>query len=133
MNNSSVTLSKMLRTPGRRAGALLLSAAAFLGLSTGAAAATSDPAELRGYNSCLKAAPTGDLTDVTLPRVYYIAKHGDSNTYYVNAFGWRDGVRVAKRITCETSLTGRKVYSVQAADGRYARRSETSQATVAKR
>jgi len=68
-----------------------------------------------------------------LPRIYYIAKNGDSHTYYVNATGWRDGVRVAKRITCETSLTGRKVYSVRTADGRYARSSESNQAVVAKR
>jgi len=136
MTISSVNLSQVLRTKGMRAGALALSVAASLGLSGGAAAAISDPAELRGYNSCVKAASAesgGELSSADLSRIYYLAKQGNSHTYYVNAGSWQDGVRVSKRITCETSRSGREVYSMNTSNGRFARSSETNQAIVAKR
>lgn len=120
-------LSKILGS-----GTLALSTVALLGLSGGAAAATSDPTEMRGYNNCIAASDTSALSGVTLPRVYYISKRADVKTYYVNTTGWQNGQRVTKRVTCETNRSGRKVLSVQTSDGRYVRRDGTG-LIVAKR
>ena len=103
-----------------RTSTLTLAVVAAAGFSTGATAANSSPAEMRGFNNCVAAFDTGNLSGVTVPRVYYITANAESKTYYVNASAWQDGVRVAKRVTCETSRSGREVYSVQSADGRYA-------------
>lgn len=105
-----------------RARALILAVAASVGFSTGVSAANSSPADMRGFNRCVAAFDASNLTGVTLPRVYYIAANAESKTYYLNTSAWQDGVRVAKRVTCKTSRSGRKVYSVQSADGRYALR-----------
>ena len=103
-----------------RTRALILTVAATVGFSTGASAANSNPAEMRGFNRCVAGFDASNLTGVTLPRVYYIATNAESKTYYLNTSAWQDGVRVAKRVTCKTSRSGRDLYSVQSADGRYA-------------
>jgi len=98
------------------ASSLVLSAG--LGLSTSAVA--SDLVDQRGYESCVDAFDTRDLSGVTFPRHYYISRQSDTTDYYLNAHAWENGARVAKRVACQTSKNGRVVLSVESGDGQYA-------------
>ena len=101
-----------------------------LGLSAGVAAG--ERTDQRGYDRCVGAMDTSNLSGVTFPRQYYISRQADSKAYYLNAHAWEDGVRVAKRLRCETSKNGRVLLSVESGDGQYAR-SEGVTLNVAKR
>lgn len=101
-----------------------------LGLSTSAAA--NDLVDHRGYKNCVAAFDSPDLSGVTFPQHYYISRQSDATDYYLNAHAWENGVRVAKRVACQTSKNGRVVLSVEADDGQYALASNSA-LNVAKR
>jgi len=90
------------------------------------AANASELTDKRGYENCVSTLDTRDLSGVTFPRQYFIARQADSTSYYVNAQAWENGVRVAKRLTCQTSKSGRVVLSAESGDGRYARADNAS-------
>ncbi len=100
-----------------------LASALLIGVAVAASsgAAAGGLSDQRGYNRCVKAFDGQGLSGVTLPRFYYINHTADSKTYYVNASAWENGNRVSKRITCETSASGRELHAVETADGRFAR------------
>jgi len=104
--------------------------AAALGVATTASAG--DRTDQRGYQKCVQAMNAQNLSGVTFPRVYYISRQDTSNVYYVNATAWENGVRVGKRLTCETSKSGRTLLTAEANDGQFAL-SASSSAQVAKR
>jgi len=121
----STESSSRLKTPLLRPVLAATAAIACLAGTAGASAQVSSPADLRGYNSCVKAFDTNELNGVHFPRVYYIARNADaanagSKTYYVNASAWQDGNRVMKRLSCTTTRSGRQVLAFEAQDGRYA-------------
>ena len=104
--------------------------AAALGITSSANAG--DRTDQRGYQSCVQALDTQNLSGVTFPRVYYISRQDASNVYYVNATAWENGVRVGKRLTCETSKRGRTLLTAEATDGQFAL-APSNEALVAKR
>ena len=110
------------------ASSLVLSAG--LGLST--AATANDLVDQRGYDNCVDALDSGDLSGISLPRHYLISRQSDTTDYYLNAHAWENGARVAKRVACQTSKNGRVVLSVEASDGQFAL-ATSSTLNVAKR
>ncbi len=101
-----------------------------VGLSTSASA--NDLVDQRGYDNCVDAIAAGDLSGITYPRHYLISRQSDKTDYYLNAYAWENGARVAKRVACQTSKNGRVVLSLQADDGQYARMADSA-LNVAKR
>lgn len=90
------------------------------GVAGQAHAANSSPSELRGYGACLAKLEAQRPVGLATPRHYYLAKHADANTYYVNTTQWENGVRTARRMNCTTSRNGREVLQFSTSDGRYA-------------
>ena len=81
-------------------------------------ARTSTPAELRGYDNCVKAAKKQSNGLVTSKR-YLIDNNGTTTLYYINATRWQDGDRSHVRIGCETRLNGNVLLSTSIEEGRF--------------
>ena len=97
---------------------LMIAAAAAL-LSATAAAGTSSPGEVRGYQACLEA-NENQFRGLIVDRKYLIRDTEDSRTYYINATAWEEGERVKVGFSCETSRTGRLLTNNGAAYTHYA-------------
>ena len=96
----------------------LAAAALSLGFAATASAAPSTNAEIVGYNTCLDAAER-ETKDMDTTRHYLLAKDGTNNRYYINAYQWQNGERVAVRVACTTSANGRNLAQVDVDEGRY--------------
>ncbi len=82
--------------------------------------------EQRGYQTCITDlkrdfGPSAGLSHA--PR-YYVAKHGDDVSYFVNSYAWRDSDRVSLRTRCETAGWGRILVSRDTQAGRWSRANE---------
>jgi len=130
MIQSSIPLRSSASAKTRKIVALGLVLGAGLGFSAGASAG--EITDRRGYESCVNAFDTKGLSGVSYARRYYIGHGADSKAYYVNAHAWENGVRVAKRLNCQTSKSGRVVLSLEAGNGQFAK-AENAPLNVAKR
>lgn len=109
-----------LLSPATAAKVLAVVSVTATALGGSLAANAGELADQRGYQNCVKALDTKDLSGVTFPRVYYINKTAASSIYYVNASAWQNGERVTKRVTCEMTRNGRDLLAFETAEGRFA-------------
>lgn len=98
--------------------AALATIALGMGLAATANAQPSNNAEMVGYETCLNAAER-ETNTMDATRHYLLAKDADAKHYYINAFQWQNGERVAVRVACTTSTSGRTLASVEVDEGRY--------------
>lgn len=102
----------------KHSAAALATIALGMGLATTANAKPSNHADMRGYQTCVNAAEDQTNTlDTT--RHYLLAEDTDAKHYYINAYQWQNGDRVAVRVACTTSLNGRTLADVAVEEGRY--------------
>jgi len=103
-----------------------------LAMSGTAYAKTSTDSELRGYQACVDAAqaesPTLDPT-----RSYLLNERSDQKRYFINAYQWQDGSRVAVKVACSTSANGRQLTQVDITEGRYNRTNTYSRIDIAQK
>jgi hypothetical protein len=80
-------------------------------LASGSALAKpSNPAEFRGYSKCVDMAQQSSR-GLTTNRNYLTSATDSERAYFINGSRWEDGDRVRVRINCETSLSGRTLFS----------------------
>lgn len=80
-------------------------------LASGSALAQpSSPAEFRGYSKCVDMAEQASR-GLTTSRNYLTSQTDSERAYFINGTRWEQGDRVKVRINCETSLSGRTLFS----------------------
>lgn len=89
-----------------------------MGLAATATAKPSTPSEMRGYETCMTAAEQ-ESRPMDANRHYLLEKDADAKRYYINAYQWQNGERVAVRVACTTSTSGRTLADVSVDEGRY--------------
>lgn len=89
-----------------------------LGLAATANAGPSSPAEMKGYETCVNAAES-QTQSMDTTRYYLLDQDADAKHYYINAYQWQNGERVAVRVACTTSANGINLASVDVDEGRF--------------
>ncbi|MCR9276393.1 MAG: hypothetical protein NXH85_00365 [Pseudomonadaceae bacterium] len=84
-----------------------------------ALAAPATAGEKRGYYNCVKSAAS-EARGFYTAGSYYINKTDDARSFYINAGAWIGDKREPVRVSCDTSLSGNRVLSVNVAPGRFA-------------
>lgn len=92
-------------------GALLASSAAFAGPATAG--------EKRGYHNCVESA-SSEARGFYTAGSYYVSRTDSGRSYYINAGAWIGDKREPVRVSCDTSLSGNRVLSVNVLPGRFA-------------
>ncbi len=92
-------------------GALLTSSAAL--------AAPASAGEKRGYHNCVESA-SSETRGFYTAGSYYINKTDNARSYYINAGAWIGDKRAPVRVSCDTSLSGNRVLTVNVVPGRFA-------------
>jgi hypothetical protein len=92
-----------------------------MGLAATANAKPSTQAEIRGYQTCVNAAER-KTKDMDTTHHYLLKRETDAKRYYINAYQWQNGERVAVRVACTTSLSGLSLADVSVDQGRYKKR-----------
>lgn len=105
----------------KRSTATLATIALGMGLAATASAKPSTQAEMLGYQTCLEAAER-ETKAMDTTRNYLLEKDADAKRYYINAYQWQNGDRVAVRVACTTSINGRTLADVAVDEGRYTNR-----------
>lgn len=98
--------------------AALAAIALGMGLAATATAKPSSQSEMQGYQTCLDAAER-ETKAMDTTRNYLLEKDADAKRYYINAYQWQNGQRVAVRVACTTSTNGRTLANVEVDEGRY--------------
>lgn len=88
------------------------------GASMAAHAQPSNPIEFRGYSMCVGAAEE-QVSGLVTTREYFINRSASKNQYFINGTAWASGDRVAVRVACETSRSGRKLLDLAVDEGRF--------------
>ncbi len=110
----------MIKYTNRRNVSVTLAATAGLLLAGAAVAKPSQPSEIRGYQSCLTAAEQ-QTKPMRTTRRYLLQTSDSGRAYFINAYQWQNGERVAVHVTCSTSRNGHKVHNVAVNEGSYDR------------
>lgn len=92
-----------------------------MGLAATANAKPSSTAEIRGYQTCVNAAER-ETKKMDTGRHYLLARDSDAKRYYINAYQWQNGERVAVKVACTTSSNGLTLADVSVDQGRYSTR-----------
>ena len=109
-----------------------LAIAGSLSLAGTAYGKPSTDSELRGYQACVNAAQAE--TARLDPTRSYLLKDGDSEKrYFINAYQWQDGSRVAIKVACSTSPNGRQLNDIAVSEGRYNRNNGRSNIDLAQK
>jgi len=117
----------MRSTTLKHSAAALTTIALGMGVAATASAKPSSHADLLGYNNCIQAAEN-ETTEMDPTRFYLLEQEADQKRYYINAYQWQNGERVAVRVACTTSANGRTLADVAVDEGRYNNR--TARVTI---
>lgn len=110
MTQSAPTTSKLVK------GLIITSA---LLASSAALAGPATAGEKRGYYNCVKSA-SSEARGFYTAGSYYIDKTDNARSFYINAGAWIGDKREPVRVSCDTSLSGNRVLSVNVVPGRFA-------------